>query len=198
MYRDAIKDSKANFFNVRDEFKNMTVSELRMRYNASAYDYTVCALNVEGDLNVGMMIRTASLMGAREFIVFGRRRIDNRSMVGADNYIPLTKIDGLCSDGTLDISKFHAEMKHRNLRPIFVEHGGTPLQDMDWTVNESPLFGSELCLVFGNESTGIPAELLTDSRTVVSIPQTGILRSLNVAAAASMVMWDYVSKMHLK
>ncbi|MBS2011527.1 MAG: tRNA (cytidine(34)-2'-O)-methyltransferase [Deltaproteobacteria bacterium] len=46
-------------------------------------------------------------------------------------------------------------------------------------------------LVFGRESVGLPEELLAQYKdTVVGIPTMGAVRSLNLANAASIAMWD--------
>jgi len=182
-YRDAIKKSMSNFWNVRDEYKGYQLPELRETCKRESLLFSVCALNVEGDLNVGMMLRTASLMGAEHFYIFGRRKTDDRSMVGADKYIPLTRIHGFTNTGEFDKLKFYDEfILKRNFMPVFVETDGSPLNEYHWPYNNT-------LLVFGNESTGIPDEL-SRSYPKVSIPQRGVLRSLNVATAASIVMWD--------
>jgi tRNA G18 (ribose-2'-O)-methylase SpoU len=48
-----------------------------------------------------------------------------------------------------------------------------------------------VCLVFGNESNGLPESFLNSDMKKISIPQLGVLRSFNVSAAAAIVMWDF-------
>lgn len=184
-FSEHFENQYKNWFNVRDELKHLPVEKLRAMCDEDRMSFSVCALNIEGDLNVGMMARTALIMGANEFIIYGRRKIDNRSLVGANNYMKITKIDGLTEDGQIDCQKFKNTMKEMLLEPIFIETGGQVLDEFIWPVSRLPI-----CLVFGNEGSGIPNELLTNAPFVVSIPQRGVLRSLNVAAAASIVMWD--------
>lgn len=186
--RDTIIKSHENGFNVRDEFKNMTEEEIRNFYIQHTSPFRVCAFNVEGDLNIGMMIRTASLFGAEKFYIFGRRKIDNRSLVGAQKYIPVEKINGLDENGNFDISLFETFCDNENICPVLLETGGTVLTLFDW----EPYVGGNkrLCLVFGNEASGLPDTLRARNYPTVSIPQMGVLRSFNVAAAAGIVMWD--------
>ena len=55
-------------------------------------------------------------------------------------------------------------------------------------------------LVLGNENRGIPSNILNTYKEyndsfVVSIPQKGVLRSMNVSCAGSIVCWDLINSM---
>ena len=144
-------------------------------------------LNLAGDLNVGMIMRTACIMGAERLIIFGRRRYDKRSTVGAQNYIPVARIAGLNDDLTFDVEAFDATMLRWNYQPVFIETGGNSIDATDWkSISPKP------CLVFGNEGQGIPDYIMRDYMRV-SIDQRGVLRSLNVAVAAGIACHE-VSK----
>lgn len=189
---EAMDDS--NFWNVHDELKGLPLAEIQAVQEKYTLPYAVCALNLTGDLNVGMMARTACLHGAREFIIFGRRKYDKRSTVGAQNYMPITRVDGF-EDGTNDFSaaKFDALMTEKEYYPIAIEQGGHPIDLMnmgDWT----DLIGCEAldppypCLVFGNENEGIPQDILDECAITLTLTQRGVLRSLNVSAAAAIAI----------
>lgn len=47
--------------------------------------------------------------------------------------------------------------------------------------------------IMGNEVDGVSAEVLALCDAVVEIPQLGIKKSLNVAVAAGIVMWNHVA-----
>jgi tRNA G18 (ribose-2'-O)-methylase SpoU len=177
-FNKIIEQTCAWNWNVHDEHKNLSISELTGVMDASRLPYAVCALNLAGDLNVGMIMRTACIMGAERLIIFGRRRYDKRSTVGAQNYIPVSRIGGLHDDLSYDVEAFDATMQHWNYQPVFIETGGTDIDAMDWkSLNPKP------CLIFGNEGQGCPEYLMRDHARV-SINQRGVLRSLNVAVAA--------------
>src|ERR1035437_6228520 len=98
-YADIIKIDSDNGFNVADRYKQMSLEGLQKVCKDDSLFYAVCALNFTGDLNTGVLLRAASIMGANEFILFGRTRFDKRSTVGAHNYIPdFVKISGLKED----------------------------------------------------------------------------------------------------
>ncbi len=183
-----------NGFNVRKEYKHLSVQELKLIQKRDSLPYSVVALNLNGDLNVGMMARTSALLGAQAFYVFGRRKIDRRSLVGTQNYLDIQRIYGLESvngDEQVSFEMFNGLVDTLKLNPILIEHGGTPLPEVDWDDYESPAF------VFGNESDGFPVEFMESKYPKISIPQYGVMTSYNVASAASIVMWDYVSRRHI-
>lgn len=191
-----------NSFNVRDELKSLTIEELQAEHLKDRLPFGICALSITGDLNLGVMIRSASLLGTRDFIIFGRRKYDKRSSVGAQNYIKVHRIDGLNPDMSFDVYKFWDTMTALNYFPIFIEqipekeHKYGPydstLQQVSWRRILDAWNLKHPCLVFGNESTGIPLTLLNSGHPIIEIPQRGVLRSLNVSSAMAMVTWDLV------
>jgi len=47
------------------------------------------------------------------------------------------------------------------------------------------------CPVIGNEGHGVSAEVLAESTACVRIPMAGQTESLNAAAAAVCILWEY-------
>lgn len=200
MFRDVIEKTVENGFNVKDEYKTKTVEELREICSNVSIPFRVCALSVEGDLNIGMMARTASLLGAEKFYIFGRRKFDRRSLVGAQNYLPIERIDGLDENGKMSLDKFIEFVWGERLNPVFIEQGGEDIRkaNFDQIMRTAAVESRKMCLVFGNEATGIPTQFsLTYESPMFTIPQVGVLRSYNVAAAASMVMWEVFRQWNL-
>lgn len=199
-YKKIIADTNSQMFNVRDEFKNNTVEENQTICKNDRLPFSVGMINVTGDLNIGMAARSACLMGAENFYIFGRRKFDARSTVGAENYINIVQYvfdDPLHADEEIlnSINELHT-IKHDI---VVCEHGGYELGKFSWYEkhiyphdNYTPLF------LFGSESHGIPS-CITDSPICsrVSIPQRGVLRSFNVSAAMNIIVWDYLSEIHL-
>lgn len=185
-----------NDLNVRDEFKNLTVPEIQNIAKQNLNPFAVCVLNVTGGLNISTIIRSAHNFGAQEVIIFGKPRFDRRGMVGSQNYTEITKVPGL-DDGELDLNVFNQLMFDRKYMPIFVETGGVPLNNFKWKTHireNSPT----PCLIFGNENTGIPIDFMRSQmlQYIITIPNVGVMRSYNVAAAASIIMWDLVNEMN--
>ncbi len=206
-YKDEIKkDMRESGFNVHKRYDHLTVPELQYVCKRDRNPFAVCALSVTGDLNIGSMIRTASLYGAEKFYIFGRRKYDRRGVVGANNYIDIEIIDGLVKEANgeigFDSSLFRSTMATSPYTPVFVEQGGEVLGKFNWNslLKDIP----KPCLIFGNENRGIPDNILNHglggaallSRSfVVSIPQCGVIRSHNVSVASGIVMHDLCTNM---
>lgn len=187
-YKDMIKDTIASNYNVRNDLKSKTVPEIQKIAQSDRLPYSVAVINVMGDLNIGTIIRSSHCMGAENVYVFGRSAYDGRSLVGVDNYQNIIKVPMLNDDGlTVNAEKFKAFFDEKGMTPVMVEQGGTPLHREKWEYEN-------ICLVMGCEGTGIQDDILSLYNNRISIPQLGVLRSLNVAGAANMVMWDLVSK----
>jgi tRNA G18 (ribose-2'-O)-methylase SpoU len=202
-FREAALSSSNNGLNVHDKFKGLTIEELKLISEEDRLPWHTICLNITGDLNIGTMVRTSHCLGATSVIVFGRQKIDNRSLVGAANYIKFEKILACNEKLELDPTILKDTLIERNLTPIFVEGGGTPLNQIDWHssfININRM-GNEICLIMGNETDGIPNNILKlvddfPNSGIVSIPQKGVIRSFNVAVAHAIVAGDMCSYMH--
>jgi tRNA G18 (ribose-2'-O)-methylase SpoU len=203
-YKKIIADTNSKHYNVGDLYKDHTLEQNRAICQVDRLPFSVGCINVSGELNIGMMIRSACLLGAENFYIFGRKKFDSRSTVGAENYINIVQYsydDPMTAD-----EHILAELRKLNKTHsvILCEHGGYMLgeNDFGWAYEErpSPIF------IFGSESNGIP-KLITDQVASdgypeyeferISIPQRGVLRSFNVSAAMAIVCWDYIREMGL-
>jgi tRNA G18 (ribose-2'-O)-methylase SpoU len=187
-YKELITEENLKMFNIHDDLKDKSVEELKEICDEQRLPFSVGIINITGGLNVGGIIRSASLFGARRVVIFGRKVFDKRSTVGAHNYIKIKHYKELSS------LKINQVMAEHDMTPVFIEQGGTPLPEYQWA--ESKLWRHP-CLIFGNENSGIPDYLLEEMKSFdrISIPQRGVLRSFNVASTASIVMYDLSMKM---
>lgn len=184
--------------NVLPEFKDMSVADRKAICDSDRLPYAVAILNVTGELNTGTIIRNALLMGALEVLVIGRRKIDKRGTVGAENYINVERIEAMVDETTIDSDAVVNIFKDRNYWPVYVEQGGVEIPDYDWFDLHKECFDSNKTpiLVFGNENRGVPDELLNNGfGDIVSVRQRGVLRSYNVGVTSGMVMMDMLNNM---
>jgi len=187
-------ETHSKHYNVRDIFKHNSYEENVAICRQDRLPFSVGLINITGELNVGMMIRSACLMGAENVYIFGRKKFDARSTVGAEKYINIVQY-------TYD-DPLHADeliLHQLALLPhsvVLCEQGGWELGRDNTTLYNAmtrpPLF------VFGSESHGIPS-LITDSNKFLrlSIPQRGVLRSFNVSAAMNIIVWDFLKETYL-
>lgn len=173
-------------YNVHTPLQSLPVEKLKQIAQTSALPLALMLFNLNGDMNVGMAIRTAVILGCSDVYVIGKRKYDRRPEVGAKNYIQIHRYPDVAPG-------FFSQQK---LLPIFVEQGGTPLESFSFKsyLPRALPEGGRCCLVVGSESHGLPQTLLKElpEAPVLSISQYGILRSLNVAIAASIVLYEYM------
>lgn len=186
-----ISDSDPILLNVRNEFHGLSAQEIKEIYSNNSKPDGIIALNITGDLNVGMSIRTSSLFGMSKFYTLGRRFYDRRTTVGQHNYISMEHIPSCKGSQNEELDTDIAVSFLINLSTthniIFVEQGGLKLNEMKKNISEKPCY-----FVVGNEGTGIPKEIIERvPGIIVEIPQRGVGRSHNVANALSMVLWEY-------
>lgn len=170
-------------FNVMTDLQHLSVEELRAVAKTRQMPYAIALANITGDLNTGVIIRTACVLGAERVFIFGKKKYDRRSTVGAHHYIELQHFE---SDSEMNPFAWQDAMsiiRVNGYTPVLIEQGGAPLYEF------APMqLATSPCLVFGAEETGIP-DTICQGELCYTIPQPGILRSLNVSTAASIAMW---------
>lgn len=171
-------------YNVHTPLQNLPVEKLKKISEATALPLVLMLYNLHGDMNIGMSIRTAVILGCSDVFIIGRKKYDRRPEVGARNYIQIHRHQTISND-------FFQENK---LIPIFIEQGGQPLESFSfrpYLPGKLP-DGWKVAFLLGSESYGLPKSLLQSlNAPILSISQYGILRSLNVAIAASIVLYEY-------
>jgi tRNA G18 (ribose-2'-O)-methylase SpoU len=203
-YNKIIAETTSNHYNVRDEYKNNTVEDNQFVCHLERREFSVGVINVTGELNIGMMIRSASLMGASNFYIFGRKKFDKRSTVGAEKYIHIVQST---YEDPLNADQQILEDLRKLPHPIIAcEQGGVTLGTVDAEVLYLSVKDSHPLFLFGSESHGIP-QLILDQKdptgypdyefSRISIPQRGVLRSFNVASAMNIICWDYIKETYL-
>ena len=171
-------------YNVHTPFQNLSVEKIQLLSQRTALPVGLMLYNLNGDMNVGMSIRTAVILGCSDVYIVGRKKYDRRSEVGAKNYIRIHRFP------MIEPSFF----QDNKLLPIFIEQGGSPLEDFSF---KSYLPGRmedgwKVVFVMGSESFGLPPSLLKAlNAPILSISQYGVMRSLNVSIAASIVLYEF-------
>lgn len=195
-YSRIIKDTASKHYNVRDEYKDNTIAENVAVCNRDRLKFSVGCINITGELNIGMMIRSACLMGAENFYIFGRNKFDKRSTVGAENYINIVQYvfdDPIHADMQI-ATKLQELEKTMKYNVVLCETGGVELSSKtSWAT----LNGGHPLFLFGSESHGLPDAVSNTFNIKVSIPQRGVLRSFNVSAAMNIICWSYIQETYL-
>lgn len=177
-----------NGFNVRDEFKSMNLEELKEKSNEDRLNYSILFLNVEKNINVSTLIRSAHLFGATNVFVIGSPRFDRRGLVGVQNYTNIIKTECDTTDDSL-ITIINSLKNEYNMKMVFLEQHEN---SMDLSSNEfkNEVKNNHCCIVVGNEGNGISKNIIDScDGSVVEISQLGVVRSLNAGVAGSIVSY---------
>lgn len=140
--------------------------------------------NIRSLYNVGSMFRTADGAGIQKLVLAGftpvppRREIE-KTALGATATVPweyvqdpLEAITALKASGTTVLALEHTDVS----RPY-----------TNVSVAEFPL-----CIVLGNELTGVSNRVLAECDGALEIPMVGVKHSLNVAVAYGIAVYELV------
>lgn len=126
--------------------------------------------------NLGTLVRTAEALGAGGVMVLPGT-VDPwnpkavRAAVGSTFRVPVIAAEWR------DLAPW---LRERDYRVLAAAAGGTPIQR----------HGGRVALVVGNEGTGISRETMEHADARVGIPLRGRAESLNVAAAAAILLYE--------
>ncbi len=181
-----VEEGKPLKYNVHTILQNISNEKVRKFAKSISIPFAVLLLNLDKNMNIGLTIRTAAAMGCSDVYIIGRKRYDARSVVGSQNYINIHKLP------SIDAKTF---FKENNLLPLVIEQGGVPIEKFSFKpmIRHSYSGGPKPVIMLGTEGTGIPKEWI-EVGTCISIPQVGVIRSLNVSICASMIIYEYVKQ----
>lgn len=144
--------------------------------------------NIRSLYNTGSIFRTADGAGVDRVILCGitprpdqggkQRRAIAKTALGAEDTVPW--------DYEPDVRLALTRLRADGYQIVAVETSPDSVSVFDFT----PAW--PVCLVFGHEKDGVSPELASHIDTVVRIPMLGQKRSLNVATAAGVVLYDLV------
>jgi tRNA G18 (ribose-2'-O)-methylase SpoU len=166
--------------NVVDAYRYWTVEAIVADLDVHRHPFHVAIENLGHDFNIGSIVRTANAFNAASVRIVGRRRWNRRGAMVTDRYLHVAH-----HEDAADLAAWAAE---RRLPLIGVDNveGSVALETTDL-----PL---ECVLVLGEEGAGLSAAMLEACASTVSITQYGSTRSMNVGAAAAVVMHAWIRR----
>lgn len=164
--------------NVPDEYRYWTVEAIVAQLDKHRSPLHLAIENLEHDLNIGSLVRTANAFNLAGVHIVGRRRWNRRGAMVTDRYMHL----------------YHhptpADLQD------WAQARDLPIIAVDIVENSKPLEKTKIpnpaMLVLGQEGPGISPELLALADQVVHVTQVGSTRSINVAAAGAIAMWEWM------
>ena len=161
----------------------------RQRYDkkfktAKKYPISLCAINFRVDDNLGYLIRSAACFGAERLYVVGH--VPARSSIKASSGSLIDYVEIVSFSTPRD---FVDHTKSEGIQIVSAElvEEAAPLASYNFSFNR------HLCLVVGNEESGIPSEIIQNS-DVIYVEMPGIGYCLNTAQTANICLYEMVSQ----
>ena len=146
--------------------------------------------NVRSLYNTGAILRTADGAGVERVVLCGitprpdqgsrQRRAIAKTALGAEETVAW--------EYAADTREALARLVAVGYHTAVVETAAHAVDLFEWT----PTW--PVCLVFGHEREGVSADVALGIETVVRIPMLGKKRSLNVASAAAVVLYELLRR----
>jgi len=159
----------------------------RQRYDsklksAKKYPISLCAINFRVDDNFGYLVRSAACFGAERLYVVGH--VPERSCIKATSgsltdYVEIIQFSRP--------AEFLTHMQIRDTQIVSAELVEGSRSLVDYTFD----FDRPICLVVGNETIGVPPEILRQS-VIIHISMPGVGYCLNTAQAANIILYEAV------
>lgn len=143
--------------------------------------------NIRSGLNIGSVFRTADAFALEKIILCGisvqppHREVLKTALGSTDS------VDWIHYSETTEAIRFLIDTGYR----VFAIEQTNP---KTWLHNFQPEPESKYAFVLGNEVDGVQESALALCEGALEIPQFGTKHSLNVAVAAGVVAWDFVTK----
>ena len=154
------------------------------------YRVAVLLDNIRSLYNTGSILRTADAAGVERVVLCGitprpdqggrQRRAIAKTALGAE--------DSVKWEHEPDAPAALIRLRAEGYEIVAVETSPAAVDLFEWRPRWP------VCLVFGHERQGVSPELDPQIDTVVRIPMLGQKRSLNVASAAAVVLYELVRR----
>lgn len=173
------------FLNVRDEFRGMSVDEVKSLLATRRNPLKIAFVNALRDFNFSAIIRAVNAFCCDSIVYSGHKRFDRRGAVGTHHYTDVHHIPDL-----EDFKLYIELLKHDGYKFVVAESDiyakSVSLSVYKWTEHS--------IVMFGEEAIGVPQEFIAMADDIVYVPQKGSVRSLNVASTAHLFCYDYLMK----
>lgn len=159
---------------------------LRIADSRGEAPFIVIADSINDPHNLGALIRSACCAGAHGVVIPKRRAVQVtpaviKASAGAIEHIAVARVPNLAA--AVD------ELKEKNVWLYAVEADGEPYYGKDFSTGGC-------AFILGSEGEGVSRLLRDKADFVVSIPMYGGVNSLNVSAAASVVIFEAARQRH--
>ena len=144
--------------------------------------------NIRSLHNVGSVFRSSDAFGISEIMLSGYTPTPPRSEItktalGAEDFVPWTYWN--------DTTKLIEALKEQGCTLVGLEQTDNSIPLTKFNIHEF----EKICLIMGNEITGIDEDFLPHIDCFVNIPQFGQKHSLNVSVATAVTLYAILEKL---
>jgi tRNA G18 (ribose-2'-O)-methylase SpoU len=168
--------------NVLDSLKNLSIPDIGDYCSRNSIAASVGMVNINGDFNLSTLVRNANFFGFSSVHYIGKKKWDKRGSVGTHHYTPMYYHK--------DESSFISQCSSRTVIAVennIPEHSNKTVNLFDYQYDNivEPIF------LFGEENKGLSHTILDRANIILTIPNYGSVRSLNVGTTSGIVMGIY-------
>lgn len=174
-------------WNVRDEFKGMSVDEIKLALKPRRQRFISVFENLSGDYNKATGCRNHNAFCGQEIWFVGNKKWDKRGAVGTYNYEDIRYFsDWEDAFAYTTGPEWHGPISSYEWVAVDNVPGAEPLDTFLWS--------RDTIMVYGEEKRGLSDEALSLCDRTVYIPMLGSVRSLNVGTASGIIMHSFVAQ----
>jgi tRNA G18 (ribose-2'-O)-methylase SpoU len=158
----------------------LPVDEIRDSLAGLRRPLSIAILRARNPFNVGAIIRVAHSFLAREIILIGTEPYYERASMGMERYETIVSLP--------DEAAFLARVRAQGRKLVVFEKEAARVDLWHADLPE------DCVMLFGSETTGVPAELVAAADLVIGIPMYGINHSFPVTVAAGIAMAEWTRR----
>lgn len=157
----------------------MDKEEVKRALEPLRHPYEIAIYSSENYFNCGAIIRTAHSFLCKKIWMINFNKFYKKATMGSHKFENIVKTS---------LKDFLSINENRNII-AFERRKGLEAKDIfNYQYPDNPI------MFFGSEKFGVP-QVILDRFPVITIPLDGIHHDLNIATAAGIVMYDFLSKM---
>lgn len=171
--------------NVIDSLKELSIPDIANYCHSTSIPASIGMINIEGDFNLSTMVRNANFFGFRSVHYVGKKKWDKRGSVGTHHYTPIYHHK--------DEEFFLLQCSGRTIIAIennIPEYSNKTVNLFDYQFDPNTHM-SQPMFIFGEEKKGLSNLILDRANVILTIPNYGSVRSLNVGTTSGIVMGVY-------
>ena len=151
-------------------------------YYSWFHPFSVGVYNISKEFNIGSLLRTAHSAKVKEFFLIGEKSFNSYAAVSSEKWTKIIFFK--------ELEEFLLYIQSTNYNLVIVDQAEGSTSLFEYNFPENPLF------LLGAEKGGLPVSVKTKKYPIIEIPQFGLIHSLNLSSAGSIVIYHYLYKVY--